>query len=151
MIWFWVPASLVICNDIFAYIWGVTTGRTPLLALSPKKTVEGFVGAIFSTLIFGFFVSNVGHSHVQANNPQWGTFFMRFNYMICPVENLGVTAWSDIHCKPNTVFVWRVWRVPFTLILPFVSPWCIRPQPFLTSGRSGKSTLSHGRHINSTC
>ena len=73
MTWFWVPASLVICNDIFAYVWGketlllglrtdyelsgVTTGRTPLLALSPKKTVEGFVGAIFSTLIFGFFVS----------------------------------------------------------------------------------------------
>jgi CDP-diglyceride synthetase len=22
MIWFWLPASLVICNDIFAYIWG---------------------------------------------------------------------------------------------------------------------------------
>lgn len=22
LIWFWVPASLVICNDIFAYIWG---------------------------------------------------------------------------------------------------------------------------------
>lgn len=103
MIWFWVPASLVICNDIFAYIWGVTTGRTPLLKLSPKKTVEGFVGAIFSTLIFGFF---------------WGTFFMRFNYMICPVENLGVTAWSDVHCKPNPVFVWREWRVPFSFVIP---------------------------------
>jgi len=23
LIWFWVPASLVICNDIFAYIWGM--------------------------------------------------------------------------------------------------------------------------------
>ncbi len=24
MIWFWVPASLVICNDIFAYVWGTS-------------------------------------------------------------------------------------------------------------------------------
>ena len=53
MIWFFVPASLVICNDIFAYIWGVTLGRTPLIKLSPKKTVEGFLGAFFSTVIFG--------------------------------------------------------------------------------------------------
>ena len=36
---------------------GITLGRTQLFALSPKKTVEGFVGALFSTLIFGFFVS----------------------------------------------------------------------------------------------
>ncbi|KAI6121735.1 cytidylyltransferase family-domain-containing protein [Pisolithus sp. B1] len=42
LIWFWVPASLVICNDVFAYIWGITLGRTPLIKLSPKKTVEGF-------------------------------------------------------------------------------------------------------------
>lgn len=92
LIWFWVPASLVICNDVFAYIWGITLGRTPLIKLSPKKTVEGFVGAFFSTLIFALV---------------WGTFFMRFNYMICPVHDLGVSAWSSIQCKPNLVFVWR--------------------------------------------
>lgn len=45
---------------------------------------------------------------------------MRFNYMICPVENLGVTAWSEVRCKPNPVFVWREWRVPFALVLPIV-------------------------------
>lgn len=58
----------MICNDVFAYIWGkiecvrdvwllitlsgITVGRTPLIKLSPKKTVEGFVGAFFSTLLF---------------------------------------------------------------------------------------------------
>lgn len=25
LIWFWIPASLVICNDIWAYIWGMAT------------------------------------------------------------------------------------------------------------------------------
>jgi phosphatidate cytidylyltransferase len=31
-------------------------GRTPLSPLSPKKTVEGFVGGLFSTLIFCYIV-----------------------------------------------------------------------------------------------
>ncbi|KAL6300493.1 cytidylyltransferase family-domain-containing protein [Sparassis latifolia] len=97
MIWFWVPASLVICNDVFAYVWGVTCGRTPLIKLSPKKTVEGFVGAFFSTVIFGIL---------------WGTYFMRFDYMICPVHDLGVSAFSQtIHCTPNPVFVYRNWQM----------------------------------------
>ncbi|KZV62586.1 hypothetical protein PENSPDRAFT_642000 [Peniophora sp. CONT] len=92
LIWFWVPASLVICNDIFAYIWGMSIGRTPLISLSPKKTVEGFVGAFISTVVF-----SIG----------WGTYFARFDYMICPVHDLGVNAWSGMACEPNPVFVWR--------------------------------------------
>ncbi|KAI0798466.1 cytidylyltransferase family-domain-containing protein [Irpex lacteus] len=98
MIWFWVPASLVICNDIFAYIWGVTIGRTPLIKLSPKKTVEGFLGAFISTVIFGVI---------------WGTYFMKFQYMICPVRDLGVSAFDGgVTCTPNPVFVWRDWHIP---------------------------------------
>ncbi|KAJ7251468.1 cytidylyltransferase family-domain-containing protein [Mycena haematopus] len=104
LIWFWVPASLVICNDVFAYIWGITFGRTPLIALSPKKTVEGFVGAFWSTMIFGVI---------------WGTIFMQFDYMICPVHDLGVSAWSSVKCTPNPVFVWRDWQIwtPLALCL----------------------------------
>jgi phosphatidate cytidylyltransferase len=41
MIWFFLPVSLVITNDIFAYVVGITFGRTQLIKLSPKKTVEG--------------------------------------------------------------------------------------------------------------
>jgi phosphatidate cytidylyltransferase len=92
LIWFWVPASLVICNDIFAYICGVTMGRTPLIALSPKKTVEGFVGALFCTIAFGLW---------------FGTYFMRFDYMVCPVQDLGVSAFGSMSCVRNPVFVWR--------------------------------------------
>ncbi|KAH9929609.1 phosphatidate cytidylyltransferase [Epithele typhae] len=101
LIWFWVPASLVICNDVFAYIWGITVGRTPLIKLSPKKTVEGFIGAFFSTIIFGLL---------------WGTYFMRFDYMICPVRDLGVSAFGgELHCKPNPIFVWHEWVMPLEL------------------------------------
>lgn len=41
MIWFFLPVSLVITNDIFAYICGITFGKTQLIKISPKKTVEG--------------------------------------------------------------------------------------------------------------
>ncbi|PCH36079.1 hypothetical protein WOLCODRAFT_126648 [Wolfiporia cocos MD-104 SS10] len=98
MIWFFVPASLVICNDVFAYVWGTTLGRTPLIKLSPKKTVEGFVGAFFSTVLFGI---------------AWGTYFMQYDYMICPVHDLGVSAFSGTaHCDPNPAFVWRDYVIP---------------------------------------
>ena len=71
MIWFFLPASLVITNDIFAYICGIAFGRTQLIKLSPKKTVEGFVGAWICTIIFGFAMTNV---------------LMRYKYFICPVN-----------------------------------------------------------------
>ncbi|KAJ7188192.1 phosphatidate cytidylyltransferase [Mycena filopes] len=102
LIWFWVPASLVICNDVFAYIWGITIGRTPLIKLSPKKTVEGFIGAFWSTMIFGVI---------------FGTYFMQFDYMICPVHDLGVSAWSSTACTPNPVFIWTALAVPLSTLL----------------------------------
>ena len=71
MIWFFLPAALVITNDVFAYICGITFGRTQLIALSPKKTVEGFVGAWVFTILFGIGLTNA---------------MARFSYFICPVN-----------------------------------------------------------------
>ncbi|XP_016412012.1 phosphatidate cytidylyltransferase 2-like [Sinocyclocheilus rhinocerous] len=58
MIWFIVPISCVICNDIMAYMFGFFFGRTPLIKLSPKKTWEGFIGGFFATVVFGILVSS---------------------------------------------------------------------------------------------
>lgn len=71
MIWFFLPATLVITNDIFAYVVGITFGRTQLIKLSPKKTVEGFVGAWIMTLVGGVVTTKI---------------LMRSNYFICPVN-----------------------------------------------------------------
>lgn len=57
IIWFILPASMVIINDSFAYIFGVLFGKTPLIKLSPNKTVEGFIGGLISTIYISFFVS----------------------------------------------------------------------------------------------
>ncbi|GJN93591.1 hypothetical protein Rhopal_006648-T1 [Rhodotorula paludigena] len=97
MIWFWVPASLVIINDVAAYVCGMLFGRHMLIKLSPKKTVEGFVGAFFVTMAFAYI---------------WGTVFMRYNYMICPVQDLSMSVFTKNECTPNNAFVWRELPVP---------------------------------------
>lgn len=90
MIWFFLPASLVITNDIFAYVCGITFGRTQLIKLSPKKTVEGFIGAWLCTIIFGYFMTNI---------------LMRYKYFICPVNDLGSNVLTGLECTPNPAFL----------------------------------------------
>jgi len=113
MIWFFLPVSLVICNDIFAYLCGITFGRTQLIKLSPKKTVEGFVGAWVLTIFFGVGMTNV---------------LIRYKYFICPVnvgnssfinatdannvQDLGANAWTGLQCTPNPVFVPHTYNLP---------------------------------------
>ena len=70
LIWFFLPVCLVITNDIFAYICGMIWGRTPLIRLSPKKTVEGFIGGWICTIIIGGGIAYI---------------LTKFKYMICPV------------------------------------------------------------------
>lgn len=39
-------------NDSFAYVWGMLLGKHPFCQrISPKKTVEGFVGGVISTVV----------------------------------------------------------------------------------------------------
>ena len=63
---FLMPTSLIIVNDIFAYLCGRAFGRHRLIGVSPKKTVEGFIGAIFFTCIFTFFVTSLLQYHDQS-------------------------------------------------------------------------------------
>ncbi|KAI5853751.1 cytidylyltransferase family-domain-containing protein [Tricharina praecox] len=106
MIWFFLPVSLVITNDIFAYICGITFGRTQLIKISPKKTVEGFVGAWWMTVLFGMFMTNI---------------LMRYQYFICPVKDLGANAWTGLQCTPNPVFLKHTYDLPF-FMHPLIGP-----------------------------
>lgn len=95
--WFFVPAALVITNDIFAYLCGITFGRTPLIKISPKKTVEGFVGAWICTIGMGILLCHI---------------LIRFKYFICPMTDIGTNVWSNSTCTPNPVFLPSVHRIP---------------------------------------
>jgi len=103
MIWFFLPAALVITNDIFAYICGITFGRTQLIKLSPKKTVEGFVGAWVMTAIFAVALTNI---------------LLRSKYFICPVNDLGATIFTGLECDPNPVFLPQTFTTPDLFFLP---------------------------------
>jgi len=36
---------------------------------------------------------------------------MQWDYMICPVRDLGVNVWSSHGCTPNPVFIWKEWEM----------------------------------------
>ncbi|XP_072090003.1 phosphatidate cytidylyltransferase 1-like isoform X2 [Arachis hypogaea] len=83
---FLLPATLIVINDIAAYIFGFFFGRTPLIKLSPKKTWEGFIGASISTIISAFLLANV---------------MGRSKWLTCPRKDL-TTGWLD--CDPGPLF-----------------------------------------------
>ncbi|XP_071940540.1 phosphatidate cytidylyltransferase 1-like [Coffea arabica] len=84
--WFLLPASLIVINDIAAYLVGFFFGRTPLIKLSPKKTWEGFIGASVTTIISAFVLAN---------------FFGRFQWLTCPRKDLSM-GW--LNCDPGPLF-----------------------------------------------
>lgn len=100
IIWFLLPAALVIVNDIFAYLCGITFGKTQLIAISPKKTVEGFIGAwictSFAAVIFSYILS-------------------QSDYLICPATQLRTTIYDYPHCEPNPVFIPQLYQIPINI------------------------------------
>lgn len=100
IIWFLLPAALVIVNDIFAYLCGITFGRTQLIAISPKKTVEGFIGAwictSFAAVLFTYILS-------------------QSDYLTCPATQLRTTIYDYPHCEPNPVFIPQLYQLPTNL------------------------------------
>ncbi|KAI6645865.1 Phosphatidate cytidylyltransferase 1 [Oopsacas minuta] len=87
--WFILPICTVICNDIFAYIFGFFLGRTPLISLSPKKTWEGFIGGMVVTILFVFFFS---------------AYLAQFPTMVCPISSQVSAFPYTLNCTPSDVF-----------------------------------------------
>lgn len=106
IIWFLLPAALVIVNDIFAYLCGITFGKTQLIAISPKKTVEGFIGAwictSFAAVLFSYILS-------------------QSDYLICPATQLRTTIYNYPHCEPNPVFIPQLYQIPANIAEHFNS------------------------------
>lgn len=121
MIWFIVPVSMIICNDIMAYVFGFFFGKTPLIKLSPKKTWEGFIGGGISTVIFGFLVSRdfcLSFCNVIMNdNSQMSSVMCRYPYFVCPVS-YNETEGMIIDCEPGTLFTLEEYILPSFLAEP---------------------------------
>lgn len=58
---------LIWSSDTFAYLTGVTIGKTKLLErISPKKTIEGFIGGVVATMLLSYLISlkfDILHTH----------------------------------------------------------------------------------------
>ncbi|KAF5296805.1 hypothetical protein FQA39_LY12323 [Lamprigera yunnana] len=92
LIWFIVPVSMIICNDIMAYVFGFFFGKTPLIKLSPKKTWEGFIGGGISTVF----------SYVLC----------QYSYFVCPIEYGSVEGKMTIDCEPSVLFRPKEYTLP---------------------------------------
>jgi len=90
LIWFIIPCLLVIANDTFAYIFGFFFGKTRLIELSPKKTVEGFIGGFISTLVFAFIFS---------------VTLCKFQALVCPKHEISFVPFEFATCEVSNVFV----------------------------------------------
>ncbi|KAH9389803.1 hypothetical protein TYRP_007350, partial [Tyrophagus putrescentiae] len=94
LIWFIVPVSMIVINDVMAYIFGFFFGKTPLIKLSPKKTWEGFIGGGLATVVLGMVISHV---------------LCGYQFFVCPIETYDHAEWT-FHCKPS--FLFSADRVP---------------------------------------
>lgn len=103
LFWFYVPATLVVCNDSFAYFGGQAFGKKLiklkfLPQLSPKKTWEGFVVGFIVTCIWGFYFSGYVVRHASVFNC-W-----KPKLLICP--------YGQPDCSPIEYFVDREYHLP---------------------------------------
>ena len=98
LIWFLLPALLIISNDCWAYIVGFFFGRTPLIRLSPKKTWEGFIGAFVMTLFSGLLLTH---------------FMAQYDFMVCPKSDFSL--FTTPHCLPPDPFLPRLYVLPHWL------------------------------------
>ncbi|CAG9859251.1 unnamed protein product [Phyllotreta striolata] len=71
IIWLIMSIWLVSINDSCAFIFGKHFGKTPLIRVSPKKTLEGFILGGICTIILGAFLSH---------------FLCHFKYLVCPIK-----------------------------------------------------------------
>eukprot|EP01120_Amphizonella_sp_Union-15-10_P010853 TRINITY_DN4499_c0_g1_i1.p1 TRINITY_DN4499_c0_g1~~TRINITY_DN4499_c0_g1_i1.p1 ORF type:complete len:438 (-),score=58.50 TRINITY_DN4499_c0_g1_i1:83-1330(-) len=111
LIWFLLPVSLIICNDIMAYFCGVLFGKKftskPLTPLSPNKTWEGFIGAALCTLIFAVYFTG---------------WMSQYDWFVCPASDLKNSG----TCKRNPIFLPKDYMFPesLTQILETIGlPW----------------------------
>jgi len=112
LFWFVYPAALVINNDVMAYACGMLFGKkfisSPFIKLSPNKTWEGFIGAFFLTIFFGFYGAK---------------FLSQYYWMICPVDNFYFVP-KTLTCVPHSVFITQELslREIFTEFIWFLHP-----------------------------
>lgn len=101
LVWFLIPVSLVIVNDISAYIWGRMFGKHQLTPLSPKKTWEGFIGAFFTTIVWCYFFTEA---------------LIKYEAILCPVNEIGIKPFQIFNMNCDVSEIRKVYDLSFNLL-----------------------------------
>lgn len=100
LIWFMLPIMLVVSNDSFAWLAGITCGRKfihrEFIRLSPNKTWEGFIGGWIGSMFTGWYLSY---------------FMAQYTWMICPNNDFSLFP-EPLECEPNPIFHKATGTVP---------------------------------------
>ncbi|KAL0221897.1 hypothetical protein RCL1_001751 [Eukaryota sp. TZLM3-RCL] len=96
LFWYILPTLLIVINDSSAYFSGFFFGRHQLCKISPKKTIEGAVGALIVTVIASWFVA---------------ALLANFQFIICPKNNFDLNIW--VECNPDPVFLPKEYTIPW--------------------------------------
>ncbi|XP_043462350.1 phosphatidate cytidylyltransferase, photoreceptor-specific [Leptopilina heterotoma] len=97
LIWFIVPVSMIVINDVMAYVFGFFFGKTPLIKLSPKKTWEGFIGGGIATVVLGLLMAYV---------------MCQYRYFVCPIEYSETLGRMTMDCEPSSLFKPQEYTLP---------------------------------------
>jgi len=65
-------------------------GRTPLIKLSPKKTVEGFIGGVIAS----FFVCYIMSSYL-----------CQYYFFACPQTHLHIAILEEMKCEIDPIYI----------------------------------------------
>ncbi|KAF2984308.1 hypothetical protein EK904_000696 [Melospiza melodia maxima] len=124
MIWFLVPISSVICNDITAYIFGFFFGRTPLIKVEFGNSLSHWSLWLFAVLVIQSLcrelVSPEEHPQHWVSNRaevflfafQFSYFLAQHQYFVCPVEYNSETNRFVTECEPSELFQMKKYSVP---------------------------------------
>lgn len=143
LFWFTLPIMLVVSNDSFAWLAGITCGRKfirrEFISISPNKTWEGFIGGWIGTMISGWHLAK---------------FMAKYTWMICPETTFSLLP-GPLECEANPVFLPATNIFPsqiFELVphglaqmIPGVVDMCMvgGNSTYLTACISGKELHSH--------
>jgi len=92
LIWFALPIMLVVFNDSFAWLAGVSCGRKfiqkEFVNVSPNKTWEGFIGGWIGTMFAGWHLSR---------------FMAQYTWMACPTNKFELYP-AKLECDLDPIF-----------------------------------------------
>jgi len=103
MAWTIFAFSIITINDIAAYMCGFFFGQTPLIVLSPRKTVEGYLGGGLATMVLGPVLGLALQSQPSLLCPTSGLTPIPFQSHL-PSLYLGLPSLFILHCTAISLF-----------------------------------------------